>query len=53
MCLAAWLAVVTGIGFTATGAAWLRGTLVVLSVAAVAIAAVSILRRRSADLTYR
>jgi len=47
MCLAAWLAIATGIGFTATGAAWLRGTLAVLSVTAVAIAAASIPRRRS------
>jgi len=45
MCLAAWLAVATGIGFTATGAAWLRGTLAVLAMAAVTVAAASILRR--------
>jgi len=58
MCLAAWLALATGIGFTATGAAWLQGTLAVLSLAAVAIAAASIIRRRSprrdrAELTFR
>jgi hypothetical protein len=38
LCLAAWLTVVTGVGFSAAGAAWVRGTLVVSWIAAVALA---------------
>jgi hypothetical protein len=33
LCLAAWLTVVTGIGFSAAGAVWVRGVLVVFWVA--------------------
>jgi hypothetical protein len=47
LCLAAWLTLATGVGFSATGAAWVRGMLVVFWVAAVAFAAVSIVRRRA------
>ena len=47
LCLAAWLTVVTGIGFSAAGAAWVRGMLVVFWVAAVALAAAQIIRRRA------
>lgn len=36
LCLAAWLTVVTGVGFSTTGAAWVRGILAVLSVTVVA-----------------
>ena len=47
LCLAAWLTVVTGVGFSAAGAAWVRGMLVVFWVAAVALAAAPIVRRRA------
>ena len=47
MCLAAWLTVVTGVGFSAEHAAWVRGLLVTLWVAAVALAAAPIIRRRA------
>jgi hypothetical protein len=30
LCLAAWLTVVTGVGFSAAGAAWVRGSFVLL-----------------------
>jgi hypothetical protein len=46
LCLAAWLTAVTGAGFSAAGAAWVREMLVVLWVAGAALAAASILRRR-------
>jgi hypothetical protein len=46
LCLAAWLTAATGVGFTATGAAWLRGSAVTLGVAAVALALLSIARRQ-------
>ncbi|HEY2012485.1 MAG TPA: hypothetical protein VGH38_03240 [Bryobacteraceae bacterium] len=46
LCLAAWLTLATGVGFSAAGAAWVRGMLVVFWVAAVAFAAVSIIRQR-------
>jgi hypothetical protein len=36
LCLAAWLAVATGFSFSAVGAAWVRGSIVLLWVAAVA-----------------
>jgi len=36
LCLAAWLTVATGIGFSAAGAAWVCGVLVALWVAGVA-----------------
>jgi hypothetical protein len=38
MCVAAWLTAATGLGFPAAGVAWMRGVLLVFSVAAVAIA---------------
>jgi hypothetical protein len=41
LCVAAWLTAMTGVGFSAAGAAWVRGMLVVFSVAAVALAAAS------------
>ena len=47
LCLAAWLTVVTGISFSATAAAWLRGTVVMFSVVAVAVAATAVIRRRA------
>jgi hypothetical protein len=47
LCLAAWLTVVTGVGFSAAGAAWVRGMLVVFLVAAVALLAAPIVRRRA------
>ena len=47
LCLAAWLTVVTGVSFSATGAAWLRGTVVMFSVVAVAVGAAAIIRRRA------
>lgn len=47
LCLAAWLTVVTGVGFSATGAAWIRGMLAAFWVAVVALAAVPIIRRRA------
>jgi hypothetical protein len=47
MCLAAWLTVVTGVGFSAASAAWVRGMLVIFWVAAVALAAAQIVRRRA------
>jgi hypothetical protein len=46
LCLAGWLTVATGIGFSATGAAWLRGIFAVLLVAAMALAAAPIVLRR-------
>jgi hypothetical protein len=49
LCLAAWLTVVTGVGFSAASAAWLRGMLVVFSVAAVMLAAASVVRRALSD----
>ena len=47
LCLAAWLTVATGVGFSAAGAVWVRGMLVVFCVAAVALAAAPIVRRRA------
>jgi hypothetical protein len=38
LCLAAWLTVVTGAGFSASAAAWVRGSLVALWLAVVAVA---------------
>lgn len=46
LCVAAWVTVVTGIGIPAAAAARVRGLLVVLWVAAVALAAVQFIRRR-------
>ncbi len=39
LCLAAWLTIATGVGFSAAGAAWVRGMLMAFLVAAVALAA--------------
>lgn len=47
LCLAAWLTVATGIGFSTAGAEWARAMLVVLWIAAVAFAAAAIIRRRA------
>jgi hypothetical protein len=47
LCLAAWLTVATGFGFSAAGAGWVRGTLVAFWVAALALAAVPIIRWRA------
>src|SRR3954470_13874220 len=45
LCLAAWLTIATGVGFSAAGAAWVRGMLVVFWVAGVALAAAPMVRR--------
>ncbi len=45
LCLAAWLTLVTGIGVSASVAARVRGLIVVLSIAALALAAAQIMRR--------
>ena len=50
MCLAVWLTVATGVGVSATAAAWARGALVVVWIAAVAIGAAWIVRRRALAL---
>src|SRR5450432_2222590 len=47
LCLAAWLTVVTGAGFSADGAAWVHGIVVMFSVVAVALVAGPIVWRRS------
>jgi hypothetical protein len=47
LCLAAWLTVVTGVGFSAAAAAWVRGMVGLFSVVAVALAAAPIVRRRA------
>jgi hypothetical protein len=47
LCLAAWLTVVTGIGFSETGVAWVRGLSVVCCFASVVFAAAPIIRRRA------
>ena len=47
LCLAAWLTVATGVGFSTAGAAWVRGMLLLFWVAAVALTAARILRRRT------
>ncbi len=44
LCLAAWLTVVTGIGFSAAAVAWMRGMLAAFWIAAVAFASVPIVR---------
>lgn len=48
LCLAAWLTAVTGVGFSAAGAAWVRGMAVALPAAAMGLAAATIIRRRIA-----
>ena len=45
LCLAAWLTLVTGVGFSAGGAVWVRGMLVVFWIGAVVLAAVMGRRR--------
>ncbi len=45
LCLAAWLTLTTGAGTSAAGVVWVREMLAVFCVAAVALAAVPILRR--------
>jgi hypothetical protein len=47
LCLAAWLAVVTGFGISAATAAWVRGLIVVFPVAAMVLAAAYSVRRRA------
>ena len=47
LCLAAWLTVVTGVGFPAAAAARVRGLIVIFWVAAVALAVARIVRRRA------
>src|SRR3954451_20137663 len=47
LCLAAWLTVVTGGGFTAVSAAWVREIVVILWGTAVVLAAARIVRRRA------
>ncbi len=47
LCLAAWLTVATGAGFSAAGAAWVRGMILLFWVAALALVATPIIRRRS------
>ena len=47
MCLAVWLTAATGVGVSATAAAWAQLTLVVVWMAAVALAAALIIRRRA------
>jgi hypothetical protein len=46
MCLAAWLTVATGAGFSEASAAWIRAALVVFWVAAVVVVAAPMIRRR-------
>jgi hypothetical protein len=46
LCLAAWLTVATGVGFSAAAAASVRGLIMVVWVTAVALAAAQIIRRR-------
>lgn len=46
LCLAAWLTAATGLGFSATGAVWVRATVAILCIAAMALAARPILRSR-------
>jgi hypothetical protein len=53
LCIAVWLTAFTGMGFSATGAAWVRGLLVVLCATGLALAAVSILRRARASTVLK
>jgi hypothetical protein len=46
LCLAAWLTAVTGVAFPAAAAAWVRWIIVMLWVAAGALAAATMVRRR-------
>jgi hypothetical protein len=47
LCLAAWFTVITGVAISATAAEWVRGLIVVFTVAAVVLAAAQIVRRRA------
>jgi hypothetical protein len=47
LCLAAWLTAMTGVGFSAAGAAWLTGIAVMFWAAAVTLVAAPIIRRRA------
>ena len=47
LCLAAWLTAATGISFSAVGAVWASGTVVVFWAAAVVFAAMPGIRRRA------
>ncbi len=47
VCLAGWLTVATGVSFSAAGAAWVRGLVVVLGVAVIALAAAPLRLRRA------
>ena len=49
LCLAAWLTVATGVGFSAAAAAWVRGTLVAFWVATLALAAAAIIQRLAVE----
>ncbi len=44
LCLAAWLTIVTGVGFSARGAAWVLATAVVFGVAGLGFAAAAVIR---------
>jgi hypothetical protein len=47
LCLAGWLTIVTGVGFSAAGAARVRAMLLVLCAAAVTLAVAPVFRRRT------
>ena len=47
LCLAAWLTVATGVSFSAAGAVWATGLVVMFWIAAMVLAAVPMLRRRA------
>ena len=51
LCFAAWLTAMTGIGFSATGAAWVRGVFFVTWMAVVALAVTRIIARHHAPLS--
>ena len=53
LCLAAWLTAATGIGFSADGATWASTMLLLFWIAALVLVAVSILRRRTANVFRR
>ena len=46
LCLAAWLTMVTGVGFSAAGAVWVSGIVVLFWVAGVTLIVAPIIRRR-------
>lgn len=52
LCLAAWLTVVTGFGFSAASAAWVRGMLVVFWISAVALVAAPVIRRQGGRVDH-